>query len=191
MIAVEKPQLLSVEEYIEGEKLSEVRHECIGGLVYAMAGASEEHNAISLNLASALLAHMRGKSCRVFMADSKARLRADAEDIFYCPDLMVACDPRDTDHYFKRYPRVLIEVLSESTDRIDRREKFLSHIQIETLEEYVLVAQDRMEVTLFRRVNRWQAEIRQGPASSLALASIDFSISLASIFEGVKVAGRD
>lgn len=190
MTAVEKPQLLSIEEYIEGEKLSEVRHEYIGGLVYAMAGASDEHNAISLNLASALLAHLRGKSCRVFMADSKARLRADAEDIFYYPDLMVACDPRDTNRFFKRFPRVLVEVLSESTERIDRREKFLSYTQIETLEEYILVAQDKMEVTLFRRANRWQAELFNAATQSLPLASIDFSIALPAIYEGVKITGR-
>jgi Uma2 family endonuclease len=188
MTAVEKPQLLSVEEYIEGEQLSDVRHEYIGGLVYAMAGASDEHNAICLNLASALLAHLRGKLCRVFMADSKVRLRADADDIFYYPDLMVACDPRDTNRFFKQYPRVLIEVLSESTERIDRREKFLSYTQIETLEEYVLVAQNKMEVTLFRRTNRWQPEVLHTATQPLALASIDFSVPLASIYESVNLA---
>lgn len=190
MTAVEKPPLLTVEEYLEGEKLSEVRHEYIGGLVYAMAGASDEHNAISLNLASALLAHLRGKPCRVFMVDSKVRLQAEAEDIFYYPDLMVACDPRDTDRFFKRYPRVLVEVLSESTERIDRREKFLSYTQIETLEEYVLVAQDKMEVTLFRRANRWQPEALKDATQSLLLASIDFTVALPAIYEGVQFRGR-
>ena len=190
MTGVEKPQLLSVEEYIEGEQHSEVRHEFIGGLVYAMAGASDEHNAICLNLASALLAHLRGKSCRVFMVDSKVRLLADADDIFYYPDLMVACDPRDKDRFFKRFPRVLVEVLSESTERIDRREKFLSYTQIETLEEYILVAQDKMEVTLYRRSNQWHPEILKTAAQSLPLASIDFSIPLTSIYEGVNLARR-
>jgi Uma2 family endonuclease len=190
MTAVEKPHLLTVEEYLEGEKQSEVRHEYIGGLVYAMAGSSDEHNAISLNLASALLAHLRGKLCRVFMVDSKVRLLAEADDIFYYPDLMVACDPRDKDRFFKRYPRVLVEVLSESTERIDRREKFLSYTQIETLEEYVLVAQDKMEVTLFRRASQWQPELLKMAAQSLPLPSIDFSIPLASIYEGVNFTGR-
>jgi Uma2 family endonuclease len=191
MTGVEKPPFLTVEEYLEGEQHSELRHEYIGGVVYAMAGASDEHNGICLNFASALLSHLRGKSCRVFMADSKARLRSDADDIFYYPDLMVACDPRDTSRFFKQYPRVLVEVLSESTERIDRREKFLSYTQIETLEEYVLVAQDKMEITLFRRPNRWQPEILHGPTASLPLASIEFSISLPSIYEGIKVTGRN
>jgi Uma2 family endonuclease len=191
MTAVEKPQLISVEEYLEGEQHSDVRHEYIGGLVYAMAGTSDEHSFIVGNLHAALHPHLRGKSCRLFMLDAKVRLQAAGDDnIFYYPDLMVACDPRDKDRFFKRFPRVLVEVLSESTERIDRREKFLSYTQIETLEEYVLVAQDKMEVTLFRRANQWQPELLKMAAQFLPLASIDFSIPLASIYEGVNFAGR-
>jgi len=190
MTAVEKPQLVTVEEYLEGEKFSEIRHEYIGGLVYAMAGTSDEHNFIVGNLHAALHSHLRGKSCRVFMLDAKVRLQAETDDIFYYPDLMVACDPRDKDRYFKRYPRVVIEVLSESTERTDRREKFLSYTQIETLEEYVLVAQDKMEVTLFRRANGWQAEILKAPTQSLPLVSIDFSVALPAIYEGVQFSGH-
>src|SRR5262245_33555661 len=121
-----------------------------------MAGASEEQNFIATNLLAALHAHLRGQPCRVFMADMKVRLFISSDDVFYYPDLMVACDARDTDRYFKRYPRVLIEVLSPETERTDRREKFLSYTGIETLEEYVLVAQDRQQVTLFRRSRQWQ-----------------------------------
>lgn len=190
MTAVEKPQLLTVAEYLEGEQHSDVRHEYIGGLVYAMAGTSDEHSFIVGNLHAALHTHLRGKSCRLFMLEAKVRLQAADDDIFYYPDLMVACDPRDKDRFFKRFPRVLIEVLSESTERIDRREKFLSYTQIETLEEYILVAQDKMEVTLYRRVNQWHPEILKTGAQSLLLASIDFSIPLAAIYEGVNFAGR-
>jgi Uma2 family endonuclease len=190
MTALEKSQFISVEEYLEGEALSEVRHEYIAGMVYAMAGTSDEHSFIVGNLHAALHSHLRGKSCRLFMLDAKVRLQAADDDIFYYPDLMVACDARDKDRYFKRFPRVLVEVLSESTERIDRREKFLSYTQIETLEEYILVAQDRMEVTLYRRVNQWHPEVLKTGAQSLPLASIDFSIPLAAIYEGVNVAGR-
>jgi Uma2 family endonuclease len=190
MQVVEKPQLLTVGEYLEGEKHNQIRHEYIGGLVYAMAGTSDEHNALALNLASALLAHLRGKSCRVQIGDGKVRLQVEEDDVFYYPDVMVVCDPRDKDRYFKRYPRVVVEVLSESTERTDRREKFQSYTQIETLEEYVLVAQDRMEVTLFRRANRWQAEVFRNPAQSLPLASIAFALSLGAIYEGVTLPPR-
>ncbi len=188
MEAIAKSASLSVEDYLAGEPASEVRHEYLDGVVYAMAGASVDHNAISLNLASALRSHLRGKPCGAFMADVKLRLGLFAnDDVFYYPDVMVACDPRDTDKFFKRFPKVLIEVMSESTERIDRREKRWSYQQIETLEEYVLVAQDRMEVTLFRRANQWRPEVLTKQDQTLALASLEFSLPLSGVYEGVKV----
>ena len=187
MEATAKSALLTVEEYLAGEPASEVRHEYLGGTVYAMAGASVDHNTISLNLATSLRSHLRGKPCGAFMADVKVRLNLANDDIFYYPDVMVACDPRDTDKFFKRFPKVLIEVMSESTERIDRREKRWSYQQIETLEEYVLVAQDRMEVTVFRRANGWKPEVFTRADQTLALPSLEFSLPLSGVYEGVKV----
>jgi Uma2 family endonuclease len=178
---------LSVEEYLTGELKSRDRHEYLGGVVYAMAGATEDHNLISLNLAFALRTHLRGRPCKVYVADVKVRLEISEEDVFYYPDVMVACDPRDTDPYFKRFPKVLIEVLSPQTEQTDRREKFLSYIQIETLQEYVLVAQDRMEATVFRRANKWQPEIIRQPEELLRLKSLEFTLSLNSVYEEVKL----
>ena len=85
------------------------------------------------------------------MADMKLRLRIAEDDIFYYPDLMVTCDPSDDAPYYKTRPTVLVEVLSPSTERLDRREKFLSYQRLPSLEEYVLVDQERMRVTVFRR----------------------------------------
>ena len=187
MQAAEELEFISVEDYLAGERCSDVRHEYIGGTVYAMAGTSKEHNTVSLNLATELRAHLRGSRCRVFMVDLKVRLEVAGSDIFYCPDLAVACDPRDTDRYFIRYPKVLVEVLSPETERIDRREKFLSYTQIETLEEYVLVAQDRLEVTVFRRANNWPPEVLRQPDQHLRLTSLDFGLPLSMVYEGVKV----
>ena len=187
MQALKETEFVPVEDYLAGEELSEVRHEFIGGAIHAMAGASEDHNIVAGNLFAALHSHLRGKPCRAYMADLKVRLEIARTDIFYYPDVMVACDARDTERYFKRYPKVLIEVLSPDTERIDRREKFLSYTQIETLEEYVLVAQDAMEVTVFRRTNNWQPEILRLPDQPLCLASLEFSLPLSLIYEGVKV----
>ena len=179
--------LISVEDYLAGEQSSEIRHEYIGGIVYAMAGTSEEHNTLALSIASLLREHLRGKPCRAFMADLKVRVEVAHDDIFYYPDVMVACDPRDTDRFFRRFPKVLIEVLSEATERTDRREKFLSYTQIETLEEYVLVAQERVEVTVFRRATGWQPEILRQREDQFRLSSIEFSVPLSAVYEGVKV----
>jgi Uma2 family endonuclease len=181
--AVEHAASISVEDYLAGELKSEVRHEYIGGLVYGMAGASSEHNVICQNLLIALRSHLRGKPFQVFMESVKLRLRTVNEDIFYCPDLIVTCDPRDTERYFKTFPKVLIEVLSPDTERIDRREKFSSYTQIESLAEYILVAQDQTEATVFRRVNNWRPEVAKQPQRQLRIESLDFTLSLAAIYD--------
>ncbi len=176
---------VSVDDYLREERTSPVRHEYVAGAVYAMAGASEEHTTIAGNLHAALHAHLRGKSRKVFMVDMKLRLAAGPKDAFYYPDVMVTCDPRDTDRYSKRFPKVVVEVLSPDTERIDCGEKFLAYTNVETLDEYVLIAQDRTEVTVFRRSTDWTAEILADKNDELVLTSIDFSIRLASVFEGV------
>ncbi|HET7626389.1 MAG TPA: Uma2 family endonuclease [Verrucomicrobiae bacterium] len=187
MQAILKAPALSVEEYLAGELHSRDRHEYLGGTVYAMAGTSGEHNLISLNLAFGLRTHLRGKPCQVFMSDVKLRLRISEEDVFYYPDVMVACDPSDAERYFKRRPQVLIEVLSPETESIDRREKFLSYIQIETLSEYILVAQNKMEATVFRRSNKWEPEILNRADEVLRIESLNFALPLNLIYEGVKI----
>jgi Uma2 family endonuclease len=187
MEAAKQAERFSVPDYLAEEERSDVRHEYIGGAIYAMAGASDEHIALCMNLAFALRPHLHGSPCRVQMSDGKVHLRILNEDVFYYPDVMVFCDPRDTDRYFKRFPKVLVEVLSDTTETIDRREKFLSYRQIATLEEYVLVAQDKMEVTVFRRADQWQPEVWRQPEEALQLASLQFSLPLRTLYEGISL----
>ena len=179
---------ISIEEYLAGEEHGEVRHEYIDGIVYAMAGVTLPHNEISLNLAASLRNKLRGGPCRACMSDVKLRLSLDdANSIFYYPDVVVTCESRDHDSRFVTTPKAIIEVLSESTERIDRHEKFSSYTQIESLEEYVLASQDRMEVTLFRRSNEWKPEVFRFPDQEVELASIQFRISLRDIYDGVNL----
>jgi Uma2 family endonuclease len=186
MAAVPETEWIGVEAYLANEERSQVRHELVAGTLYAMAGASDEHIAICMNLAFALRAHLQGKPCRVQMSEGKVRLWLSGQDIFYYPDVLVACDPRDTDRYYKRYPKIVVEVTSPTTEAIDRREKFLSYRQIETLEEYILIAQDKTEVTVFRRASQWQPEVLRNPKDSLNLSSIELRIPVRSIYEGVE-----
>ncbi len=183
--AVGHAAAVSVEDYLAGELKSEIRHEYIGGLLYAMAGTSREHNIICQNLLIAPRSHLRGQPCQVFIESLKLRLRIEDEDIFNYPDLIVTCDPRDTERYFTKFPKVIIEVLSPDTERIDRREKFSSYTQIETLEEYILVAQDQMEVTVFRRAGNWRPVVANQPGQQLRLESLDFTLLLSAIYESV------
>ena len=106
--------IISVEEYLRGGPLSEVRHEYVDGEVFAMAGSSRAHNAIPLNFASGLRHHLRGKPCGVYMADVKARLPAHLQDTFYYPDVMVGCDERDIHDLYLRFPKLIIDYISTS-----------------------------------------------------------------------------
>jgi Uma2 family endonuclease len=180
----ETKDFISVDEYIRGEQVSEVRHEYIGGQVYAMSGGSEAHNSLCINLVSALRQHFRGKPCKVFMADMKLRLNIAEDDIFYYPDLLVTCDPSDSEKYYKSQPVVLVEVLSPSTERLDRREKFLSYQRLPSLKEYILIDQEKMAVTIFRRETEWKSE-HLSESDTLTMPSIDFSLAVANIYEDV------
>src|SRR5438876_7868674 len=102
-------QFLSVEDYLEGERFSEIRHEYVGGYVYAMAGASDDHNRIAGNIFGELRERLRGKRCEPFMADMKLKIAEN--EVFYYPDVLVACDPSDNATHFRERPTVIFEVL--------------------------------------------------------------------------------
>ncbi len=173
-----------VADYLKAEETSEVRHEYIGGDLYAMAGASEEHNIISLNIAAAIRAHLRGKPCKVFIHDMKAKVYAQLT-LFYYPDVMVVCDPDDEDRYFKTKPRIIVEVVSESTRGTDEREKLLTFLQVPSLEEYVLVEQDQIKITVHRRAVEWRPEVLEGADAVMKLISIGFEMPLSAVYEDV------
>jgi Uma2 family endonuclease len=182
------PQLItedtSFEDYLEIEKTSEIKHEYIAGLIYAMAGASRNHNLISVNLISALHAHLRGTSCSAFMADMLLKLQINNEDIAYYPDLMVDCDNENQEKLFINHPTVIIEVLSKSTKRIDLREKFFAYQTIEQLQEYIVIKQTEMEVIMYRRALNWQAESFKAE-DLLIIPSIKLEILVKEIYERV------
>lgn len=177
---------LSEAEYLENEKSSAVRHEYLAGLVYAMAGASATHNIIAGNLFTRLRAHLRGGPCRTFISDMKVKI--EAVDTFYYPDVLVACDPSDNADYFRTNPILIIEVSSPTTAVTDRREKLLAYQKILGLREYVLVAQDEISVQVYRRDKngRWWEETL-GPDDTIELESVDLNISVKEAYEDVSL----
>lgn len=177
---------MSIEDYFAFEEKSDVRHEYVGGEVHAMSGASEAHNQISLNIAAALRGKLRGGPCRVFMADFKLRLQIAREDIFYYPDVIVSCHPSGIERLYVRLPTLIVEVLSPSTEAIDRREKKKSYEQVPTLEEYMIVAQERREVTIFRRASGWIGETYSAAEATIEFRSVKQAMSLAEIYEDVR-----
>lgn len=175
---------LTIDAYIEGELRSETRHEYLAGETYAMVGASDAHNIVSGNLFAALHAHLRGGPCRVFTADMKVRVRVGEDDYFYYPDVMVACLPEDNARYYREQPVLIAEVMSESTERVDRREKLLVYRHIPALEEYLLLAQDTMDATLYRRAGDWGSR-RHAAGDDLVLTCLNFRIPMKGLYEGV------
>jgi Uma2 family endonuclease len=176
---------LSVDEYLEFEANSERRHEYIDGAVYAMTGASENHELIAVNLVAAIHGHLRGGPCRTYKSDFKLRLQIEKRDLFYYPDVMVACGREGVASHYLRYPKLIVEVLSSSTESIDRREKFLSYKQVATVEEYVLASQDTAQITIFRRAEKWATRVHTCSDSVARFQSIGLPLTLGQIYEGV------
>ncbi|WP_024544970.1 Uma2 family endonuclease [Picosynechococcus sp. NKBG15041c] len=192
MVALTTDHYLSPEEYLALEQDSDIRHEYMHGEVYAMAGATRAHNTLSLNLAIALRNHLNNSPCRTYMADVKVRLSAGKK--FFYPDLIVSCD--DNDELSLSYvtePRVIIEVLSESTEGFDRGNKFKFYRTIPSLQEYVLVSTTQYSVDCFRRGegDLWILESYQGQEALLKLQSLDLEISLADIYATVTLPETD
>jgi Uma2 family endonuclease len=176
----------TVEDYLQLEAESLIKHEYINGDVYAMAGASDTHVTIALNIAALLRSHVRGSGCRVYIADMKARI--EARNCFYYPDVMVTCDPRDQEtSNYKRFPKLIVEVLSDSTEAFDRGDKFADYQILDCLEEYVLINTRHQRVECFRRnaEGLWVLQYYTPETHRFELYSINFSDTLAALYEDV------
>ena len=174
---------ISIADYLAGELVSEVKHEYIDGEVHAMAGTSRQHNRVARRLLARLESHLEDGPCEPFFAELKVYV--PAVNCFYYPDLAVTCDPTDDDEYYLTRPVLLVEVLSLSTARIDRREKLSSYQTLESLQEYLILAQDRVEATLYRRLadGGWKPyELAEGDI--LRLDSVGLELPLAELYEG-------
>lgn len=187
MIAI--PSGFSPEDYLALERDNTVRHEYRRGLVYAMAGGSDDHSRLCINFITAINLHLRDGDCQFFSADVKVNY---ADAFFYYPDAFVTCDPRDReDRYVKRYPKLIAEVLSPSTENFDRGEKFEDYQQLESLEEYVLIAQNQMRVECRRRVQdasslRWETVVYEA-GDAVRLRSIGLEMPIEELYRGVSI----
>ena len=182
-------EYISVEDYLEGEKISPVKHEYIDGVVYAMAGTSDRHNRISRNICNRLDDHLADDPCEPFIADMKVWVSATT---FYYPDVLVACDGVDADPYYRSQPRLIVEVTSPSTEQIDRTEKLSAYKQLKSLKEYVIVSQDTVRIDVYRRMrgDRWQWEVLTEVSEELRLESVGLTLSVAQIYRRVKFPAR-
>jgi Uma2 family endonuclease len=177
----------TIREYLESEATARFRSEYHDGEILAMAGGTFRHSAIVMNTGSALLTRLRGTPCRPM--DSNLRVRIPSLRSYVYPDLSIVCGPAKFDADDPRQttitnPRVVIEVLSETTEAYDRGRKFELYRELESLEEYVLIAQDEPLVDTFRRTpdGNWHRESFRGPDATAAITSLGLSIPLAELY---------
>ncbi len=182
MIAI--PHYITAEEYLGIERQSPIRHEYRRGLVYAMAGGTDNHDRIALNLLSSINLHLRDSNCRFYSGNVKVNYR---DEFYYYPNAFVTCDVRDRDNrYIKRYPKLIAEVLSPSTQAFDAGDKFKDYQQIESLEEYVLISQESQRVECRRRTaaNTWETVVYESE-DQVTLKSIGLELSMAELYRGL------
>jgi Uma2 family endonuclease len=188
MSAVEKRGLVSVEEYLAGELVSPVKHEYVGGVVYALAGAKIPHDIIAVNITSNLHVRLRPRRpCRPFSADTKIRIRLPTIWKFYYPDASIICNSNPPENSFQDQPIAVFEVLSKGTRRIDEGEKKDAYLTISSLVAYLLVEQSMPLVVVHRRTTQGFArEEYEGLDAIIPLPELGTELPLAEIYEGVE-----
>jgi Uma2 family endonuclease len=176
---------ISPEDYLAGERVSPIKHEYRKGRVYAMTGAKKPHVFLTANLARLIGNHLEDGPCMSLSSDIKVRL--EEADCYYYPDVAVICEPSDLvgAEDFILFPKLLIEVLSKSTAKFDKGEKFIDYQTCPTLEEYVLVSQTERAIEVRSLIDGvWQTAHYQGD-DRVRLHSIGWSSALADIYKKV------
>jgi Uma2 family endonuclease len=154
MSAVLKDNRISIEEYLAGELISEVKHEYEDGYVYAMAGTSKNHQSVASNVLGEIRQHLKTTRCRPFGTDVKIKVG----NKFYYPDMMVVCEDKSNNPYYTDSPVLIVEVLSDSTRQRDKTLKKMAYQSLPSLQEYVLIEQDFVDVEVCRRSAQWQSQ---------------------------------
>ena len=177
------------QDYFAWEHEQPVKHEYVAGEVFAQAGARQNHVVVAGNCFAALRQRLRGTPCRAYISDMQLEV-AQADAVFY-PDVMVSCHPEDlAAERVLHHPRVIVEVLSDSTVAYDRGGKFAAYRMLESLQEYVLIDPERRSLEIFRRLpsNDWLLATGDS-ARALVLAALEMEIGFDEVFEDVAVQG--
>jgi Uma2 family endonuclease len=190
MTALKQPAAISIDEYLAGEEIRTVKHEYLGGAVHAMAGTTNGHNDIAGNAFAGLHAALRGKPCRPYNSDTKVRIELGSHTRFYYPDAMVVYHSNSRSDHFQDHPVVVIEVLSDSTRRIDQGEKCDTYLRIPSLQVLLLFESEEMAVTVHRRgaEGGFAVEYHAGADAVIPLPEIGVELPLAELYEGAGVA---
>ena len=170
--------MVAVEDYLEGERDAPVRHEYVHGEVFAMAGGSNVHNTVTLNLVTALNPTARQKGCRTYSSDLKVRV---GENIFYYPDVMFVCE-EETDDYYVEKPCVIVEVISPSTVRTDMYEKRYAYQNLASLQLYLLIDSRKQFVLGYYRTKTGWEERHFGEENEIPIPCADVKLTFEDIY---------
>ena len=182
MNAVVKENFISVEDYLTGELIAETKHEYIDGRVYAMAGASKNHESIGGNVLAEIRQHLKGTPYRPYGSDVKVKV---GHHKFFYPDVMVVCEDKTDNAYYTEYPILLVEVLSKSTRQKDETIKRIAYQSLPSLREYVLIEQDFISVEVCRRSSGWTSQ-HYLAGDEVYFESLDFKLATEEIYRWVE-----
>jgi Uma2 family endonuclease len=184
--STESQEIFTVEEYLALEGSSSERHEYVAGQIYALSEPLQRHKLIAGNIFAPIHAHLRGKPCRPYMEKTRVNIKAQGGEYFYYPDILVACGQTlDDEEEFIDEHRLVMEIMSRSTERIDRREKSFTYRELPSIEEIVLISQKSTLVTVYRRAEDWAPVILASLEQALELKSIGLILPLRQIYEGL------
>ncbi len=189
MVAHKKLHVVAPKEYLEAERSAGVRSEYYDGEIVSMTGASRQHDRASGNIFASLHASLKGTRCEPFTSDM--RVRAPAGNRYYYPDISVACDGAEfEDAHVDTLinPTLIVEVLSESTEKADRGDKLINYQSIRSLESYLIVAQDSPLIQIYERQtdDSWRYSLHQGMEATIALSAIGAELRLTDVYARVE-----
>ena len=182
-------QKFTAEDFLAWDAAQTERHEYFQGEVFAMAGGSDNHATVILNVATSIRQHLKGTPCRVFMQDVK--LSAEKANSYFYPDLFVTCSQRDAQQrLIKSEAKLVIEVLSPSTTAFDRGHKFEAYRSMPSLQEFVLIDPEAQTAEVYRRSTNEEWILRAfAVGQGLSLQSVDLTISAVDLFADVVLGG--
>ena len=180
--AICKTAYVSEQDYLEAEKVSEIKHEYFDGEIFAMSGVKANHQRITGNVFAELRQHLKSTSCEAFSSDMK--VRADNGNKYFYPDVVVTCE-KESEAYFLNSPRLIVEVLSNSTRKLDKDLKRKIYQTIPSLEEYVLIEQDHVEIEISRKSEDWRSSY-YFLGDDVTFASIDLTLPVLELYQRVE-----
>lgn len=185
-LAIEE-SYLSVQDYLDGEKDSDIKYEYIAGKVYAMSGGTVNHQRIARNFLRHAGNQLSGKPCEPTSGDLKVRIDLGDEFAFYYPDAAIVCTPLGGKDHFTDSPTVILEVLSPSTRRDDEVQKYRDYLAIPSLKVYIIAEADLAKITIYRRDGEgFGCKILSGIDATLDLPEVGIAIPMADLYRDVQ-----